>query len=213
MSLQLDPRTGDDAQIGWLNDHHVPVSRAEGHDPWVGNARDEARRLLLDRFRWHGGHADFAGVLRDPAALACLGPALAEPFAATDLSGIVAIEARGFVLGALVAEHLGLGLILARKPGSVHPGAVTQSAATPDWRGQRVELRISRQAVRPGDRLLLVDDWIETGSQARTLVDLFGQTGARLVGASVVVDGTTAQVRRELSVVGLVGFAELPVDE
>jgi adenine phosphoribosyltransferase len=68
-------------------------------------------------------------------------------------------------------------------------------ATAPDWRGRHVEILISRRAVRSGDRLLLVDDWIETGSQARTVSTLAEQRGADVVGVSVLVDDTTDDVR------------------
>jgi adenine phosphoribosyltransferase len=167
----------------------------------------DVRRRLLERFRWTDGHADFADVFADGALLASLGPALAAPFADAGLDAVIAIEARGFVLGGMVARELGVGLVLARKPGSVHPDADVEVAATPDWRGRRVELQVSRRT-RSG-RLLLVDDWIETGSQARTVAALLGRRGATLAGVSVLVDGTTAAVRADL---GVVARAELGPD-
>jgi adenine phosphoribosyltransferase len=173
----------------------------------------KARQLLLDSFRWTDGHADFGGVFRDPDVLMAIGPALARPFDAAEVTAVVGAEARGFVVAALVARELGVGLVLARKPGSVHPGAARQVADEPDWRGRTTEFRISRQAVRPGDRLLLVDDWIETGSQARTLAALVGRLGAEVVGVSVLVDDTTTAVRRGLNVVGLVTSSELPAED
>jgi adenine phosphoribosyltransferase len=172
----------------------------------------EARRLLLGTFRWTGGHADFSGVFGHAGLLDVAGEALAAPFVDSGVSAVVGLEARGFAVGALVARHLGVGLVLARKPGSVHPDAENEIAAAPDWRGRHIEVRISRRAVAPGDRLLLVDDWIETGSQARTVARLVERLGGTLVGVAVLVDGTSAEVRRELSVVGLTRIDELPID-
>jgi adenine phosphoribosyltransferase len=172
--------------------------------------RRGAAELLLRAFRWTDGHADFADALRDPDVLGAIGPALAEPFATAGATAVVALEARGFVAGALVARELGIGLVLARKAGAVHPDADGQVAGAPDWRGRHVEILISRRAVRAGDRLLMVDDWIETGSQARTVAALAGRRGAEVVGVSVLVDGTTDEVRDELHVVGLVSVVDLP---
>jgi adenine phosphoribosyltransferase len=172
----------------------------------------EARAALLGEFRWHGGHADLSLALRSPELLSVVGSALAAPFRESHVDAVLGIEARGFAPAALAAQALGVGLVLARKPGSVHPGAVGERAATPDWRGRIVDLRISRRAVRPGDRLLLVDDWIETGAQARTAARLAGRLGATLVGTSVLVDGTNDAVREELKVVGLAVATELPPD-
>jgi len=168
------------------------------------------RGLLLERFRWRDGHADFAPLLRDPAFVRDAGAALAEPFRDAGVTVVVGVEARGFVLGALAARALGVGFVLARKPGSVHPGAETELATEPDWRGRHVEVRIGADAVSVRDRVLMVDDWIETGSQARTARRLLARLGAPLVGVSVLVDDTTAEVRSDLGVASIVRASELP---
>jgi adenine phosphoribosyltransferase len=171
--------------------------------------RDAATRLLLGSFRWTDGHADFSDVFRAPELIGALGPALAQPFIDAGITAVLALEARGFLLGGLVARELGVGVVLVRKPGAVHPDSERAVAATPDWRGRQLELLIRRQALRTDDRLLLVDDWIQTGSQARTVAHLVSRAGATLVGVSVLVDDTTDQVRDELGVVGLVPSSRL----
>lgn len=179
-----------------------------GHDGVV-DAHASCRAALLRSFRWTDGHANFAEAFRDPTLLAMIGPALARPFVSAGVTAVVGIEARGFVVAGLVARELGVGVVLARKPGSVHPGAERAVADAPDWRGRHIEIRISRDAVRSADRLLLADDWIETGSQARTVAQLAQRLGATLAGVTVLVDDTSDDVRAELHVVGLVGSSEL----
>jgi adenine phosphoribosyltransferase len=164
---------------------------------------------LRESFTWTGEHADFADVLRDSTFLDVVGTALADAFRDQAVSAVIGVEARGFVFGALAARSLDVGLVLARKPGSVHPDAVSEAASEPDWRGRMTEVRISRRAVRPGDRLLLVDDWIETGSQARTVRSLVERLGSRFVGVSAVVDDTDGIVRRTLNVRSIVRSSEL----
>jgi adenine phosphoribosyltransferase len=168
-----------------------------------------ARSAFVRRFRWTNGHADFAGVLRDAEVLARLGPALTAPFAAAGITAVVALEARGFVLGALCARELSVGLVLARKAGAVHPGEKVEVLSAPDWRGRRLTFQLARVLV-PTDRVLLVDDWIETGSQARAAKQAVEACGATVTGVSVVVDDTTADVRGELKVVGLLLSTDLP---
>jgi adenine phosphoribosyltransferase len=172
--------------------------------------RDAARALFLRAFRWTHGHADLSGVFGDAALLAAAGPVLAQPFRDVQVSSVIALEARGFVLGALVAREMGVGLVFARKPGSVHPGSFAESSTAPDWRGVEVTVRIVREAVSAGDALLLVDDWIETGTQARTVRSALERVSARLVGVSVLVDDTDADTREGLGVNGLVRSGELP---
>jgi adenine phosphoribosyltransferase len=124
---------------------------------------------------------------------------------------VVALGASGFVLGALCARELGVGLVLARKAGAVHPGEKVEVLSAPDWRGRRLTIQRARVLV-PTDRVLLVDDWIETGSQARAAKQVVEACGATVTGVSVVVDDTTADVRGELKVVGLLASPDLRRD-
>jgi adenine phosphoribosyltransferase len=163
----------------------------------------------LHHFQWRNGHADLSGVFGDAATLSTLGPALGEPVSSLEVTGVVSIEARGFVLGALTAEFLGVGLVLAKKPGSIHPDSISLVSDEQDWRGRQVELAVSRLSIKSGDRLVLVDDWIETGCQARTAVQLVTSLGASVVATSVIVDHTTAKVRNSLHVVSLIAANEL----
>lgn len=91
----------------------------------------------------------------------------------------------------------------------MHPGAESEVALEPDWRGRTVELRISPRAIESGDRLLLADDWIETGSQARTVRRLVERLGGSFVGMTVLVDDTNDEVRKDLEVRPLVRSSEL----
>jgi len=100
--------------------------------------------------------------------------------------------------------------VLARKPGAVHPGAIEELAAEPDWRGRRLTFGVSPLAVRPKDRLLLVDDWVETGSQARTVSSLITRLGGSLVGVSAIVDHADPETRDELGLIGLLRSTDLP---
>jgi adenine phosphoribosyltransferase len=202
-------------EIGWLCD------RSEDHsDPLCTDFScagiiidmsivEQARAAFLRTFRWTGGHADLAAVFADAGVLALLGPALAEPFGSSGVTVVVAPEARGFVLGALCAEHLGVGLVLARKPGSVHPGEKVEVVSAPDWRGRAVTFRLAR-VLTSVDMALVVDDWIETGSQARAIKEGVEASGAQFAGTSVIVDDTTADARVDLNLASLVRSAELP---
>jgi adenine phosphoribosyltransferase len=81
----------------------------------------------------------------------------------------------------------------------------------PDWRGRETELVVQRAAVSPADRVLLVDDWAERGSQALAARSLLEQCGATYVGLSLLVDQLPAAVRARLApVAAVVGHEELP---
>jgi len=166
-------------------------------------------------------HPDVAGLLRDPAMLADLGPALAAPFVRSNITAVVAPEARGPIVGALVAVSLGVGLILARKEGQNHPGANLSIDSDPTWRGhpQRFIARSFDLDRVDGDhtgygshteygshRVLIVDDWITTGSSIRAVRDLICDAGATYVGASVIVNKATPATLTTLKASTLVDF-------
>ena len=167
--------------------------------------------MLLDRFRWVDGHADLWHVFRAPQALATVITALADPYRDAALSAVVGVESRGFLLGAAVAVELGVGFVAVRKPGSLFPGRKLRETTTTDYRGNTTELLLQADALQPGDRVVLVDDWIETGAQAAATARLVGAAGAELVGVSVIVDELDDAVRAELPVIrSLLTAAELP---
>ncbi len=133
---------------------------------------------------------------------------MVSSFRSREITAVVGTEARGFVLGALCASALGVGLVLARKPGSIHPGDNATTTSDPDWRGRRITFEVSR-ILGSSDRVLLVDDWIETGNQADAVRRAVELCGAKLVGMSVIVDQTTPSKRELLCVQSLVRATEL----
>lgn len=170
------------------------------------------RALVLRAFRWVDGHADIASLLREPSVLGGLGPALAAPFRARGVTAAASPEARGFALGSLVAAELRAGLVLVRKEGSRHPGASVERRSAPDWLGREVLLRLHRASLGTHDRVLVVDDWVETGAQATTVIELIRDCGAVPVGVAALVDDCSDTMRRALGLRGLVRSTELPPD-
>lgn len=128
---------------------------------------------------------DISPLLADGPALSLAVDALAAPFAGVDL--VVGIEARGFVLGAPVATRLGAGFVPARKPGKL-PGQVV--TASYDLEYGSAELQVRPDLLRPGARVLLVDDVLATGGTLAAAIDLVRRTGAQLVGAALLMELT-----------------------
>jgi adenine phosphoribosyltransferase len=166
---------------------------------------------FLERFRWISGHADVLGLFADGAFLAQAAEALAAPFRAAGVTKVAGVEARGFIIGTAVALELGVGFVAIRKQGAIHPGPKVVVRATPDWRGQEPELVLQRAALAKKDLVLLVDDWVETASQALAARQLIEECGARWAGLSVLVDQAEAAARRRLEpVAAVVSFDSLP---
>lgn len=192
-----------------IADQDAADQDAGDQDPGVGLARDRARRLLGERFPLVADHPDVAGVLRDAELLALLGPALAAPFAHAGITIVCAPEARGPILGALAATALGVGLVLARKDARNHPGADRRTTSAPTWRGS-AEVFLTRSFdFAPGDRVLVVDDWITSGSSIRALAEAVTSHGATYAGASVLVDKASPPVLVDLRVEALVRFDDI----
>jgi adenine phosphoribosyltransferase len=169
------------------------------------------RRLLLARFRWIDGHADVVGLFADAGLLAAAVDALVQPFAGAGVTKVAAVEARGFMLGPPVALVLGAGFVPIRKPGSIHPGPKAEVKPAPDWRGRSELLRVQREALVASDRVLVVDDWAETGSQATAARTLVEACGASYAGLSLLVDQLDEETRARLEPVRAVVRAdELP---
>jgi adenine phosphoribosyltransferase len=100
---------------------------------------------------------------------------------------VAGIESRGFIVGTAAALALGVGFVPARKSEALFPGPTSIVEAENDYRENRHTLRVQRAALADGDRVLLVDDWIETGSQAKAAKQLIESCGALLVGIATVV--------------------------
>lgn len=159
---------------------------------------ERARTLYLERFSWIDGIADTWAPLRDPATLDAVIRALADLVAETDATVVLGIEARGFVFGPAVARAAGLGFTAVRKSDGILPGDVLTAQTGTDYRGHRHMLRLRSADLHPGDRVVLVDDWIETGSQATTTRALAERAGATWAGGVLVVDRTTKAARRNV---------------
>ena len=81
----------------------------------------------------------------------------------------------------------------------------------PDYRGKTRELSALRSQFAAGDKVLLVDDWIETGSQALTALDLVTACGAELLGISVLIDEAADSARELLPpITAVVSARDLP---
>lgn len=133
---------------------------------------------------------------------------LSRPFRTDEIDVVVGVEARGFILGGAVAAELGAGFVPVRKHGKL-PGEVLAEDYELEYGTDTVE--IHADALRPGSRVLLVDDLIATGGTALAAADLVARTGAELVAAAFVIDlpelGGVARLQaRGLHVHALVAF-------
>ena len=128
---------------------------------------------------------DIMPMLADPLANAAAIDALAAPWRDTAIDAVMAIEARGFLLGAPVARALGAGMVPVRKPGKL-PGAVFTQRYALEY-GEDA-LQVQADALPPGARVLLVDDVLATGGTLVAARRLIERLHGVLVGAGVVIE-------------------------
>ncbi len=116
------------------------------------------------------------------------------------------------MLGPLVALRCGVGFVEVRKNrvGSSDSDAWRQRITPPDYRDRHLTLGFRKNLIESGDRVLFVDDWMETGGQAAGAHLLVEDAGATWIGAATVVDGLRSnQVRRRLNVRSLLHVRDL----
>ncbi|MEV6814022.1 phosphoribosyltransferase [Micromonospora sp. NPDC051296] len=179
----------------------------------------ELRKRLVELFRWvdpgpGASHlvSDISGWWRDPAILAELGPALVAPFRSARPTVVVSPAVTGLLLGPLAATALGVGFVAAHKPGDgrLPAGPLTWAQSPPDFRGRRVDLAVRDRHLGPGDRVLVVDDWVATAAQVRALYDICAARGAEPLGTSAVMLDCPPATAHELRIHGLLTSTDLP---
>jgi adenine phosphoribosyltransferase len=166
-----------------------------------------AHDALVTRFRWENGHADIWRVFADARAFAAVLDGLVEPWRGRGVTRVVGIESRGFLLGGAAAAALGVGFVAIRKTGGLLPGPKHVADSDVDYRGRRHQLRI-QAVLGPEDRVVLVDDWAERGSQAWAARQLVESGGATFLGAALLVDQLSAAARDRLGDVTAVARAD-----
>jgi adenine phosphoribosyltransferase len=152
---------------------------------------------------------DITTLLGDANAFAYAVDAIAAPFANAGVAKVVGIEARGFILGGAVAHRLGAGFAPVRKRGKL-PWRTLSQDYTLEYGVDALE--VHDDALRAGDKVLLIDDLIATGGTALAALALIEKLGARAIGAGFVIDlpelGGMQRLReRGLSANALCAFA------
>jgi len=119
---------------------------------------------------------------------------------------VVGMEARGFIFAGPVAIQLGAGFVPVRKPGKL-PGDVYQQTFSLEYGHETLE--VHRDAIRPGARVLVVDDVLATGGTIAATAELLRKLGAELVGVSVLMELSFLNARERLPAHGVTQTASV----
>jgi adenine phosphoribosyltransferase len=128
---------------------------------------------------------DITPLLGDAAALAESIEAMSSPWRDARIDLVAAMEARGFIFGGAIAKELGAGFVPVRKSGKL-PYTTRTIEYTLEYRND--SLFIHEDAVRPGQRVLVVDDLIATGGTARAVGQLVEMLGGEVAGFGFLVE-------------------------
>ncbi len=130
---------------------------------------------------------DITTLIKDPDAFQEAIDALLDPYLDKDIDIVAAVESRGFVFGAPMAYELGAGFVPIRKPGRLPADKISASYAL-EYGTNTIE--IHKDAIQPGQRVLIVDDLIATGGSAKAAIDLVERLGGKVVGAAFLIELT-----------------------
>jgi adenine phosphoribosyltransferase len=128
---------------------------------------------------------DITTLLGDADAFRTAIDGLVEAYRDADIEVVVGVESRGFVLGGALAYLLGVGFVPVRKQGKLP--AQTISVAYALEYGEAV-LEVHADAIRPGQRVLIVDDLLATGGTARASAELIERLGGQVVGIAFLIE-------------------------
>lgn len=138
---------------------------------------------------------DITPLLQDASSFKRAILLLAKRYRNSKISSLVSVESRGFILGAALAYELGVGFIPVRKPGKL-PYRVKRISYSLEYGEDTIE--IHEDAIKKGEKVLVVDDLIATGGTAQAVCKLVEKLGGVVVGVCFLVELTYLKGREKL---------------
>jgi adenine phosphoribosyltransferase len=141
------------------------------------------------------GFKDLSTLFRDATAFRSAMDRMVERYQGERLDAVAGIDARGFSVAAVLAHQLNLGLIMVRKAGKL-PAEVESESYALEYGEATME--VHKDAVEPGQRVIVVDDLLATGGTAAAAGRLFTRLGARIEGFGFLVELDFLNGRKQL---------------
>ncbi len=121
---------------------------------------------------------DITTLLQDAKSFSRMIDLIANRYIGQKIDKIVGVEARGFIIGSALAYRLGAGIVLVRKPGKLPSEKFSK---TYDLEYGTDTLEIHKDAITPGEKILIADDLLATGGTVAAVVDMVSQLGGDIV--------------------------------
>ena len=139
---------------------------------------------LIDRSKLHYKRSDVTPIFAEPAAFANLVDDLIAPWRGEKVERVVGTDALGFIVGTAIALKLGVGFVPVRKGGKLP--VKNERVAFRDYSGGEKNFELRANPWPAGTRVLLTDEWIETGGTAAAAVELIERAAGVVVGITAI---------------------------
>lgn len=139
---------------------------------------------------------DITTILKDGEAFKYTIDKMTEAAKEKEIDIVVGPEARGFLIGAPIAYALGAGFVPVRKPGKL-PCETVKSCYNLEYGSDSLEMH--KDAIKPGDKVLIVDDLLATGGTIESVAKLIEKLGGDVVGIEFIIELTGLNGRKKLS--------------
>jgi adenine phosphoribosyltransferase len=138
---------------------------------------------------------DITTLLKDKQAFRSCVNTLAQNYKNKKIDAVVAVEARGFILGGAIAHKLGAGFVPVRKKGKL---PYKTASVTYELEYGTDTLEMHEDALNPGDKVLIVDDLLATGGTVKAVTDLVKQRQAKIIGIAFLIELTELKGKDKL---------------
>ena len=138
---------------------------------------------------------DITTLLKDKKAFKFSVSSLSNKYKNKKIDVVVAVEARGFILGGAVAETLGAGFVPVRKSGKL-PWKTNSVAYDLEYGTDTLE--IHHDAIKPGDKVLIIDDLLATGGTVKAVTELVKQLQGKIAGIAFLIELTGLKGKEKL---------------
>ena len=128
---------------------------------------------------------DVSTLFKNPECLRQMSEEISRIYRDKSITKIVGIESRGFVMGAIVADRLGAGFVMCRKPGKL-PGESRRQTYGKEYGEDAIE--IHTDALNPDDIVLIQDDLLATGGSAKAAIDLVRSFGVKKIYCNFIIE-------------------------